>query len=197
MPLSRTFPGVAHFAVCKHSRSTVTKQGSLSCEEPHPGCPSRGIGGLFWALFTGVSPSQPSRGFSGVWQRLITNTKASFSSEASRPEYAQQPAEGGLRGISKLPPKARPSFAAQCPCTQSSYVPFPREPPEGDPHHHHHRRGEQDPVSTPEKRYCPGQGAAGCTLPPYPGLDDRVLLPLASPESRTLVSEIFRVRVGW
>lgn len=133
MPLSRTFPGVAHFAVCKHSRSTVTKQGSLSCEEPHPGCPSRGIGGLFWALFTGVSPSQPSRGFSGVWQRLITNTKASFSSEASRPEYAQQPAEGGLRGISKLPPKARPSFAAQCPCTQSSYVPFPREPPEGDP----------------------------------------------------------------
>lgn len=80
----------------------------------------QGAWGLFWVLFTGVGPSRPSRGCSAVWQRLITKTKAPFSSEASRLEYAQQPAEGGLRGITMLPPIARPSFAARSPYAPSS-----------------------------------------------------------------------------
>lgn len=117
----------------------------------------QGAWGLFSALFTGVGPSRPSRGCRAVWQRLITNTKAPFSSEASRLEYVQQPAEGGLRGIRKLPPKARPSFAAQCPCSPSSQVPSPKEPPEGAPPHHHRSSRQRTGFPHPGG-YCPGQG---------------------------------------
>lgn len=61
-PLSRTFPGVAHFAVCNHLRNGVTKQGPLSCEEPHPGCPSRGMGASSRLYSQAFAPPSPAVG---------------------------------------------------------------------------------------------------------------------------------------
>lgn len=124
----------------------------------------QGAWGLFSALFTGVGPSRPSRGCRAVWQRLITNTKAPFSSEASRLEYVQQPAEGGLRGIRKLPPKARPSFASRCPCSPSSQVPSPKEPPEGAPPTTTTEAAGKGPGSHTREGIVLGRG--GCLLHP-------------------------------